>query len=85
MAELVRVNTNITKDLNDWLNERSKKTGFSKSTLIHLALDNYRNHVELINDLPGLTRIMADLQYLADKKSLEKRMASGTSTERSEP
>lgn len=85
MAELVRVNTNITKDLNDWLNERSKKTGFSKSTLIHLALDNYRNDVELMNELPSLTKIMAELQYLENKKSLEKRMASGTSTERSEP
>lgn len=76
MAELVRVNTNITKELNDWLTERSKKTGFSKSTLIHLALDHYRNHVEVFSELPNITKMMAAMQDLEKKMSLAKRLPS---------
>ena len=76
MAELVRVNTNITKEINEWLNERSKKTGYSKSMLIHLALDNYRNQIELFNELPNITKMMAAMQELEKRISLAKRLPS---------
>lgn len=76
MAELVRVNTNITKELNDWLNERSKKTGYPKSTLIHLALDHYRNQMEVFNELPNITKMMATIHELEKKISLAKRLPS---------
>lgn len=76
MAELVRVNTNITKELNDWLNERSKKTGYSKSTLIHLALDQYRNQTEVFNELPNLAKMLAAMQELEKKIALAKRLPS---------
>jgi len=58
MAELIRVNTNINKEINEWLNARSEKTGISKSTLIHLALEHYRNQVEVASEMPKITALM---------------------------
>lgn len=40
-AEMVRVNTRISKTLNEWLDQRTEETGVPKSTLIYLALENY--------------------------------------------
>lgn len=39
--DMVRVNTRISAEVNDWLDERSKKTGVPKSAIIHTALDHY--------------------------------------------
>lgn len=58
MAELIRVNTNITKEINEWLSDRSEKTGISKSTLIHLALEQYRNQHEVVSEMPKLLALM---------------------------
>lgn len=76
MARLVRVNTNITEEINEWLNERAKKTGYSKSTLIHLALDQYRKQTEVFNELPNLTKLLAQIQDLERKLALAKRLPS---------
>jgi len=48
MADVVRVNTRISRTLNEWLNSRSHKTGLSKSTLIMLALENYYQQTEAV-------------------------------------
>lgn len=41
MAEMVRVNTRIGYDANAWLDAESERTGVPKSTLIHLAVEQY--------------------------------------------
>ncbi|MFT8323750.1 MAG: hypothetical protein ABF649_23225 [Bacillus sp. (in: firmicutes)] len=64
MAEMVRVNTRISSTLNDWLDGQSGKTGIPKSTLIHLALEQYVSQKEAI-DTMGL--MMQKLEQL-DKK-----------------
>ncbi|MGC4379451.1 hypothetical protein WD019_21470, partial [Fictibacillus sp. Mic-4] len=38
---MVRVNTRISKEINDWLDAESSRSGVSKSTLIYLALEHY--------------------------------------------
>lgn len=58
MADLVRINTNISKDANDWLIARSKRTGMSKSALIHMSIEHYRNQVELIDQMPKIVQFM---------------------------
>jgi predicted DNA-binding protein len=68
LAKLVRVNTNITEEINDWLNERSEKTGVSKSTLIHLALEQYRNQVDVMKELPKMTQMLEMLSRLTNTK-----------------
>lgn len=50
----VRVNTRISSDMNDWLDERSKKVAISKSSLINIAIENYIKEVEVVYNLPKL-------------------------------
>jgi hypothetical protein len=42
MAEMVRVNARVSVDVNKWLDEYSQSSGVSKSTIVYMALDQYR-------------------------------------------
>jgi len=46
-AEMVRINTRISKSANEWLDKRSDETGIPKSTLIFLAIENYKKIVDV--------------------------------------
>lgn len=71
MAELVRVNARISSVLNDWLDEQSAKTGISKSTLIMMAVDKYKEQSEAM-------RAMADMGAVMEKlEQIEKQLPSG--------
>lgn len=67
MAEKVRVNTRISKQLNDWLDKRSKETGYSKSTLVMLALENYYQQTEVVEKMGDMATIYQELQEIKDK------------------
>jgi antitoxin component of RelBE/YafQ-DinJ toxin-antitoxin module len=60
-AEMVRVNTRISKDVNDWLDKKSSKTGIPKSTLIYLALEQYIQQQQVSSELP---RLMQQLEKI---------------------
>jgi len=66
MAEMVRINTRISSSLNEWLDKQSERTGVPKSTLVHLALEQYVNQKEAI-DVMGL--MMKKLEALEEKIS----------------
>lgn len=70
MAEMLRVNTRISSDLNDWIEAYTKKTGFPKSTVIMLALDNFRQQ----RDAMDMMNVMQNLVNKVDglEKKLEK-------------
>lgn len=75
MTEMVRVNTRISHDLNSWLDEYSKNAGVPKSTLIHLALENYRREKEAFVMMGDMSNIMNKIdtlegliKQLSDKK-----------------
>lgn len=36
-----RINVRVSEQLNDWYTEESKRTGISKSTLMHIAANEY--------------------------------------------
>lgn len=61
-AEMIRVNTRISSKLNDWLDEQSKITGIPKSTLIHLALENYVNQREAIDTMSLMLQKLDQLE-----------------------
>lgn len=67
MTEKVRVNTRISKQLNDWLDKRSKETGYSKSTLVMLALENYFQQTEVVEKMGDMSTIYRELQEIKDK------------------
>ena len=58
MSNLVRVNARISQSISDWLEERSKETGLSKSALISLALEQSRTQQQNADQLDILRRIL---------------------------
>jgi hypothetical protein len=63
-AEMVRVNTRISKEINDWLDEQSASSGVPKSTLIFLALEQYMSHKKAANMLPLVQQLMVDVERM---------------------
>lgn len=58
---MVRVNTRISSALNEWLDGQSDKTGIPKSTLIHLALEQYVNQREAIDTMGQMMKKLDEL------------------------
>lgn len=67
MAEMVRVNTRISKTLNDWLDKQTAETGIPKSTLVMLALENYYREREAMQTVNNLSVVMKKLEELERK------------------
>lgn len=67
MAGIVRVNTRISSDINNWLDNRSKQTGITKSTLIHLALDQYVQQQNATYTNQDLEEIKKEIRVLSAK------------------
>lgn len=67
LADIVRVNTRISKTLNDWLDKRSEKTGLSKSTIIMLALENYYQQTEVVEKMTDLASLYRELEEIKSK------------------
>jgi len=68
MAEMVRVNTRISKTLNEWLDEQTEETGVSKSTQIMLALENYRREKEVMGRMGEMEKLLQKLQAFSGEK-----------------
>jgi hypothetical protein len=68
-AEMVRVNTRISKEINDWLDEQSASSGVPKSTLIFLALEQYMSHKKAANMLPLVQQLMADVERMKNSSN----------------
>jgi predicted DNA-binding protein len=69
---MTRVNTRISAEINDWLDEQSRKTGVTKSTLIHMALENYMTQKKSVNMMEMTTQTFQELFLKID--NLEKRI-----------
>lgn len=54
---VVRVGTRLSSDLNNWFDDRSEKTGISKSSLIAIACENYRKEQELVINIPKMIQV----------------------------
>lgn len=77
-AEMVRVNTRISTEINDWLDDYSARTGVPKSTLIHMALENYIMQKRAIDSLEIATQRLNKLDYVVEKlTNIEKQLSSG--------
>lgn len=59
---MIRVNTRVSKLVNDWLDQQSKVTGVPKSTLIHLALEHYINQREAMDTMGKLMNKLDELK-----------------------
>lgn len=71
MAEMVRVNTRVSKQVNDWLDKRSEETGVPKSTLIFLAIEDYKKQsdvMEIMGDMGTIVQKLEDLEQKLEKQ-----------------
>lgn len=69
---MVRINTRISKTLNDWLDAKSEATGVPKSTLVFMSLDatmQQEKAMDLVKDATMLQTLIQEIQTL--KKSVE--------------
>lgn len=60
-AEMIRINTRISKTVNDFLDAKSEESGVPKSTLIYLALEQYMNQQKTLDMLPYMQGWMEEL------------------------
>jgi len=67
MPDMVRVNTRISSDLNEWLDQQYEKTGIPKSTQVMLALENYRKEKVVIDNMGDFQSIIDKLEKLSLK------------------
>lgn len=72
--ELFRVNTKLPREYNEWLDEQSKITGISKSTLIMLAVETYINQKTVMKSMGDIGELMQkfdELREAVERKELE--------------
>ena len=62
--EMVRVNTRISPDLNDWLNEESAKTGLSKSAIMMIAAESYRKEKIALKGMVDMSDLVTKISEL---------------------
>lgn len=71
MSNMMRVNTRIGKDANRWLDNESERTGVPKSTLIHLAVEQYIQQKEAVASMSSVNELLDRLQALESKVDTE--------------
>lgn len=64
---MVRVNTRISKKLNDWLDKKSNETGVPKSTLIFLAIENYVQQHDAMDTMKDVTKVIDKIETLEQR------------------
>lgn len=62
--EMIRVNTRLPFDLNEWLDGEAAKTGLSKSALVMMATENYRREKEAFKSMSDLGELVHKIERL---------------------
>lgn len=62
MAEMVRVNARVSVDVNKWLDEYSKQSGVSKSTIVYMALDQYRTTKVATDNFGDMAKLFTEIE-----------------------
>ena len=71
MAEMFRVNTRIGADANAWLDAESERTGVPKSTLIHLAIEQYIQQKEAMSKMADMGQLVQAIERLESRIAKE--------------
>lgn len=61
---LQRVNARLGYTQNAWLDEESKRTGISKSSLIQLAVEQYISQKQALNAMGDMTVMIEKLEKI---------------------
>lgn len=62
--EMVRVNTRLPLDLNEWLDSEASRTGLSKSAIVMMATENYRREKEVMKSMADMGQLVEKIERL---------------------
>jgi len=65
--EMHRLNVRISLKANDWLDKESAQTGFSKSTMVTLALEQYIQEKQALQGMHDINSLIERLGRIEEK------------------
>jgi len=63
-VEMVRLNTRVSQELNNWLDLESNRSGLSKSAIMMIATENYRREKEAFGMMADMGQLVAKIDEL---------------------
>lgn len=72
MADMVRVNARVSTDVNKWLDEYSQNSGVSKSTIVYMALEQFKTTKQATDGFKDMTALAEQINSSMD--SYEKQL-----------
>ena len=67
MAEMFRINTRVSVQANEWLDNESEKTGIPKSVLVLMAVEQFIQQREVMSNMGNMGQIVEALERLENK------------------
>lgn len=64
--QLVRLNVRVSKENNDYLEKKSRETGISKSALVQIAVEQYRQQAEAVTAMNNMEVLFEQLGKIQD-------------------
>ena len=71
MADMLRINARVSPVMMAWLDKKSEETGIPKSTLVMLALEDYRKQQESIDMVGVLSELVKRLERIENQVATE--------------
>lgn len=65
--QLVRLSVRVSKDNNDYLDKKSMQTGISKSALVQIAVEQYRQQAEAVTAMNNMEVLLKQLEKIQDE------------------
>lgn len=62
--QLVRLNVRVSKENNDYLDKKSMQTGISKSALVQIAVEQYRQQNEAVRAMNNMEKYVDQLEQI---------------------
>lgn len=66
-SEMQRINVRISIKANEWLDRESAETGFSKSTMVMLALEQYIQQKQALQGMHDMNSLVERLDRIEEK------------------
>ena len=64
---MIRINTRVSPEMMAWIEKRTEETGIPKSTIIMLALEEYRKQHQALDMVAVLNELVTRLESVESK------------------
>ena len=65
--QIVRLSVRVSKENNDYLDKKSMQTGISKSELVQIAVEQYRQQAEAVSAMNNMEVLFEQLEKIQDE------------------